>query len=89
MVLSDFLVADPRVLRDLHEARIPHLPVRVRDGTGLVGPLVIPGRDQLPGLRRSATAATATRRGPPSPPSCATRSAARTGPPCSAPPRWR
>ena len=43
VVLSDFLVADPRVLRDLHRARIPHLPVRVRDGTGLVGPLVIPG----------------------------------------------
>lgn len=43
VVLSDFLVADPRVLRDLHDARIPHLPVRVRDGTGLVGPLVIPG----------------------------------------------
>jgi bacteriocin biosynthesis cyclodehydratase domain-containing protein len=43
VVLSDFLGADPRVLRDLHEARTPHLPVRVRDGTGLVGPLVIPG----------------------------------------------
>lgn len=43
VVLSDILVADPRVLRDLHRSRIPHLPVRVRDGTGLVGPLVIPG----------------------------------------------
>lgn len=43
VVLSDFLVADPRVLRDLHRARTPHLPVRVRDGRGLVGPLVIPG----------------------------------------------
>lgn len=43
VVLSDVLVADPRVLRDLHDARIPHLPVRVRDGTGLVGPLVLPG----------------------------------------------
>jgi bacteriocin biosynthesis cyclodehydratase domain-containing protein len=43
VVLSDFLVADPRVLHDLHQARVPHLPVRVRDGTGLVGPLVIPG----------------------------------------------
>ena len=42
-MLSDFLVADPRVVRDLHAARVPHLPVRVRDGTGLVGPLVIPG----------------------------------------------
>jgi bacteriocin biosynthesis cyclodehydratase domain-containing protein len=43
VVLADYLVADPHVLRELHGARIPHLPVRVRDGTGLVGPLVIPG----------------------------------------------
>lgn len=43
VVLSDVLVADPRLLRDLHQARIPHLPVRVRDGIGLVGPLVLPG----------------------------------------------
>jgi bacteriocin biosynthesis cyclodehydratase domain-containing protein len=42
-VLSDLLVADPRVVRELHSARVPHLPVRVRDGVGLVGPLVIPG----------------------------------------------
>ncbi|MDG4664350.1 cyclodehydratase [Mycobacterium sp. 236(2023)] len=43
VVLTDYLVADPRLVRDLHEAGVPHLPVRVRDGTGLVGPLVIPG----------------------------------------------
>jgi bacteriocin biosynthesis cyclodehydratase domain-containing protein len=43
VVLSDSLAADPRMLRDLHEARTPHLPVRVRDGAGLVGPLVVPG----------------------------------------------
>ncbi|MGZ6779311.1 MAG: TOMM precursor leader peptide-binding protein, partial [Mycobacterium sp.] len=43
VVLTDSLVADPRMLRDLHAARIPHLPVRVRDGSGLVGPLVVPG----------------------------------------------
>jgi bacteriocin biosynthesis cyclodehydratase domain-containing protein len=43
VVLSDSLVADPRLLRDLHAAGIPHLPVRVRDGAGLVGPLVVPG----------------------------------------------
>ncbi|TRW81170.1 TOMM precursor leader peptide-binding protein [Mycolicibacterium sp. 018/SC-01/001] len=42
-VLADYLVADPRVARDLHHAGVPHLAVRVRDGTGLVGPLVIPG----------------------------------------------
>ena len=43
VVLSDFLVADPRVVRELHDAKVAHLPVRVRDGTGLIGPLVIPG----------------------------------------------
>jgi hypothetical protein len=43
VVLTDYLVADPRMLRDLHSQGVPHLPVRVRDGTGLVGPLVIPG----------------------------------------------
>jgi bacteriocin biosynthesis cyclodehydratase domain-containing protein len=43
VVLSDFLVADPRVVRELHAARVAHLPVRVRDGAGLVGPMVIPG----------------------------------------------
>lgn len=43
VVLSDYLVSNPRVVRDLHAARVPHLPVRVRDGAGLVGPLVIPG----------------------------------------------
>jgi hypothetical protein len=43
VVLSDYLVADPRMVRDLHSQGVPHLAVRVRDGTGLVGPLVIPG----------------------------------------------
>ncbi|GLB82451.1 cyclodehydratase [Mycobacterium kiyosense] len=43
VVLADYLVADPRIVRDLHSSGVPHLPVRVRDGTGLVGPLVIPG----------------------------------------------
>lgn len=42
-VLTDYLVADPRVVRDLHDAGTAHLPVRVRDGAGLIGPLVIPG----------------------------------------------
>ena len=37
------LAADPRLVRDLQCAGVPHLPVRVRDGTGVVGPLVIPG----------------------------------------------
>ncbi|MDR3658854.1 MAG: TOMM precursor leader peptide-binding protein [Mycobacterium sp.] len=43
VVLSDYLVADRRLVRDLHRAGVPHLPVRIRDGTGLIGPLVLPG----------------------------------------------
>jgi hypothetical protein len=43
VVLADYLVADPRMVRDLQGQGVPHLPVRVRDDTGLVGPLVIPG----------------------------------------------
>ncbi|MGV0993765.1 MAG: cyclodehydratase [Mycobacterium sp.] len=43
VVLADALATDPRLLRELHTARVPHLPVRVRDGVGFVGPLVIPG----------------------------------------------
>jgi bacteriocin biosynthesis cyclodehydratase domain-containing protein len=43
VVLSDYLVADPRMVRDLHSQGVAHLLVRVRDGVGLVGPLVIPG----------------------------------------------
>jgi hypothetical protein len=43
VVLSDYLVVEPRMLRDLHAQDVAHLPVRVRDGAGLVGPLVIPG----------------------------------------------
>jgi bacteriocin biosynthesis cyclodehydratase domain-containing protein len=43
VVLSDNLVAEPRLLRELHSQGVAHLAVRVRDGTGLVGPLVVPG----------------------------------------------
>ena len=43
VVLSDNLIADPHMLRDLHGQGVAHLAVRVRDGVGLVGPLVIPG----------------------------------------------
>jgi bacteriocin biosynthesis cyclodehydratase domain-containing protein len=44
VVLSDYLIVEPRMVRDLHDAGIPHLLVRVRDGAGLVGPLVVPGK---------------------------------------------
>ena len=43
VVLTDYLVVDPALVRELHAGRIPHLLVRVRDGTGLVGPMVVPG----------------------------------------------
>jgi hypothetical protein len=43
VVLTDRLAADPRLVRDLQGGGLPHLPVLVRDGTGVVGPLVIPG----------------------------------------------
>lgn len=43
MVLADSLAPDPRLVRDLQGSGVPHLPVRVRDGAGVVGPLVIPG----------------------------------------------
>jgi hypothetical protein len=49
VILSDSLVADPRMVRDLHSRGVPHLPVRVRDGIGLVGPPVIPGATSCPG----------------------------------------
>lgn len=43
VVLSDYLVADSPMIRELHATGTPHLSVRVRDRTGLVGPMVIPG----------------------------------------------
>ena len=44
VVLTDALIPDPRLVQDLCHARIAHLVVRLRDGKGLVGPLVQPGR---------------------------------------------
>lgn len=43
VVLTDYLVHDPAIVTALTGARIPHLPVRVRDGVGVIGPLVLPG----------------------------------------------
>ena len=43
VVLADYLVVDPALVRELHATDTPHLLVRVRDGTGLVGPMVVPG----------------------------------------------
>lgn len=43
VVLADALVPEPHLVNDLVLRRIPHLQVRIRDGRGVVGPLVLPG----------------------------------------------
>ncbi|MFI6098270.1 hypothetical protein ACIA8G_22155 [Lentzea sp. NPDC051213] len=43
-VLAATLVPDPTLVSALMAARTPHLAVRVREGIGIVGPLVLPGR---------------------------------------------
>ncbi|GDY33206.1 thiamin biosynthesis protein [Gandjariella thermophila] len=43
-VLADAVVPDPALVAALVADQIPHLVVRAREGTGLVGPLVLPGR---------------------------------------------
>ena len=43
-VLADAVVPEPTRLAALHRDRVAHLHVRLRDGTGMVGPLVLPGR---------------------------------------------
>lgn len=43
VMLADALVPDPILVNDLVLYRIPHLQVRMRDGRGIVGPLVLPG----------------------------------------------
>lgn len=44
VVIADHLVPPPELVAVLERAGIPHLPARIRDGSGLVGPLVLPGR---------------------------------------------
>ncbi|MGW0180707.1 TOMM precursor leader peptide-binding protein [Nocardia sp. NPDC003345] len=44
VVLADAFIPDPRLVRELSHAGTAHLVVRLRDGKGLVGPLVLPGR---------------------------------------------
>lgn len=43
MLLTDTQIAEPRLVRELIRAKVAHLQVRVRDGLGVVGPLVLPG----------------------------------------------
>jgi bacteriocin biosynthesis cyclodehydratase domain-containing protein len=44
VVLADALAPEPARIAALHGELTPHLPVRLRDGIGLIGPLVLPGR---------------------------------------------
>ncbi|WP_326946448.1 MULTISPECIES: hypothetical protein [unclassified Amycolatopsis] len=44
VLLTDAIVPAPEVVAELMDDGVPHLAVRVRDGTGIVGPLVVPGR---------------------------------------------
>jgi len=43
-VLADAIVPAPELIRVLVQEGVPHMPVRVREGLGIVGPLVYPGR---------------------------------------------
>lgn len=43
-LVTDAVVPAPELVNELFHDGIPHLPVRVRDGVGIVGPLVLPGR---------------------------------------------
>ena len=43
LVLADSLVHEPASVATLNEAGVPHLGLRMRDGIGIVGPLVVPG----------------------------------------------
>lgn len=44
VVLTDTVLPDPLRVAALLTARVAHLPVRLREGVGVVGPLVLPGR---------------------------------------------
>jgi hypothetical protein len=44
VLLTDAVVPAPEVVSELVHEGISHLPVRVRDGVGIVGPLIVPGR---------------------------------------------
>ncbi len=43
VVLTDAVVPEPSRVAALTSAGVPHLTVRMRDGIGIVGPLVVPG----------------------------------------------
>ncbi|WP_433558067.1 TOMM precursor leader peptide-binding protein [Pseudonocardia xinjiangensis] len=57
VVLADALAPEPERVTELHAGGTAHLSTRMRDGVGIVGPLVLPGRTACLGcldLLRSA-----------------------------------
>lgn len=49
VVLTDSAVPAPEVVQRLISESVPHLSVRVREGVGIVGPFVVPGRSSCLG----------------------------------------
>ncbi|GAA3439495.1 TOMM precursor leader peptide-binding protein [Kutzneria kofuensis] len=47
-VLTDLVVPSPSMIAPLHAEGVPYMLVRMRDGTGVVGPLIVPGRSSCP-----------------------------------------
>jgi bacteriocin biosynthesis cyclodehydratase domain-containing protein len=47
-ILTDLVVPSPSMIAPLHAEGVPYLLVRMRDGTGVVGPLIVPGRTSCP-----------------------------------------
>jgi hypothetical protein len=44
VLLTDAVVPDPELVRELTGGAVPHLVAHIRNGVGVVGPLVVPGR---------------------------------------------
>jgi bacteriocin biosynthesis cyclodehydratase domain-containing protein len=44
VILADVMVPEPRLAASLAAAGVPHLLVRATEGSGVVGPLIVPGR---------------------------------------------
>jgi bacteriocin biosynthesis cyclodehydratase domain-containing protein len=47
-VLTDVVVPSPSLTAPLHAEGVPYLLARMRDGIGIVGPLIVPGRTSCP-----------------------------------------
>jgi bacteriocin biosynthesis cyclodehydratase domain-containing protein len=57
VVLADASAPDPVAVMELHATRRAHLPVLMRDGRGIAGPLVLPGRSTCLGCLEVARCA--------------------------------